>query len=157
MQTAYQTDGLRFSYPSDWEVTEEQQPDGLSIVASSGGTAFCSFLLMPERPPLARVLKMALQAFRESYDEIDSEEIECRIDGREARGLDIDFYCLELLNAAWLRAFRTGRYTIFMMFQSGFDEPDARAVFDAICASIDCNREIGASPDHQSVRHQRSD
>jgi hypothetical protein len=147
MLTAYQTDGLQFHYPSDWELTEEQQPDGLSIVVSGGGTtAFCSFLLMPERPPVARVLKLALAAFRETYDEIDSEELECRIDGRAARGMDVDFYCLELLNAAWLRAFRTGAYTVFVLFQSGFDEPDAREMFDAICASIDCNQEISAAP-----------
>ncbi|MBL8849460.1 MAG: hypothetical protein JNG89_07240 [Planctomycetaceae bacterium] len=146
MLTAYHTDGLQFQYPSDWELAEEQQPDGLSIVVSSPGTAFCSFLLMPERPPVARVLKTALEAFRETYDEIDSEDVECRIDGRAARGIDVDFYCLELVNAAWLRAFRTGKFTVFVLFQSGFDEPDARAIFDAICASIDCNSQIRTSP-----------
>jgi hypothetical protein len=144
MQSQYQTDGLKFAYPADWQVTEERQPDGLSIMVSGEGTAFCSCMLMPERPPVAKVLKTALDAFRESYDESDSEAVECRIAGRAARGFDVDFYCLELLNSAWLRAFRTGRYTVFLMFQSGFDEPEARAIFDSICASMDCNAEIGA-------------
>ena len=41
-------------------------------------------------------------------------------------------------------AFRTGRYTVFLFFQSGFDEPAAREIFDAICASLDSNAEIEA-------------
>jgi len=146
MSTLYQTDGLKFAYPSDWQVSEEHQPDGLSVMVSSGGTAFCSFMLMPDRPAVAKVLKTALEAFSESYDEIDSEAVECRLASRPARGFDVDFYCLELLNSAWLRAFRTGRYTVFMMFQSGFDEPDAREIFDEICQSLDCNAEIAAQP-----------
>jgi len=145
MQTLYQTDGLKFAYPSEWRVTEELQPDGQAIMVSSDGTAFCSFMLIPDRPAVAKVLKTALDAFRESYDEVDSEAVECRIASRPARGFDVDFYCLELLNSAWLRAFRTGRYTVFMMFQSGFDEPEARAIFDSICASLDCNAEISAT------------
>jgi hypothetical protein len=146
MQTLYQTDGLRFEYPPDWELTTEQLEDGLSIMVSGAGTTFCSFLLMPDRPAVATVLKNALDAYRESYDEIDSEAVEGRIADRPARGYDVDFYCLELLNSAWLRAFRTGRYTVFMMFQSGFDEPDARSIFDSICASVDVNAEVSADP-----------
>ena len=145
MLADYQTDGLRFEYPSDWDLTEEQRPDGLSVTVSSAGTAFCSFLLMPDRPAVATVLETALAAFQEAYDEIDSESVECRLASRATHGLDVDFYCLELLNTAWLRAFRTGRYTVFVLFQSGFDEPDARPIFDAICASLDCNAQISAS------------
>jgi hypothetical protein len=144
MSNEYRTDGLNFAYPSDWHLTEEQQPDGLSVMVSSAGTAFCSFLLMPERPPLKQVLDSALAAFRESYDEVDSDAVECRLAGRAARGFDVDFYCLELVNSAWLRAFRTGRYTVFMLFQAGFDEPEARSIFESICTSLDCNAEIGA-------------
>jgi hypothetical protein len=161
MQTQYHTDGLRFAYPSDWELTEEQQPDGLSVTVSSGGTAFCHFLLMPERPAVAKVLETALAAFRESYDEIDSESVQCRIADRAARGFDIDFYCLELLNAAWLRAFRTGRYTVFICSRPVSTGYDARQIFDAICASVDTlSHRIGAaasalrphhSPDHQTT------
>lgn len=146
MTAHYQTDGLSFEYPADWELSTEQLADGLSIMVSGVGTTFCSLLLMPERPAVATVLKNAMSAYHESYDEIDSEPVECRIADRPAKGHDVDFYCLELLNSAWIRAFRTGRYTVFMMFQSGFDEPDARSIFDAICASVDCNAEVGADP-----------
>ena len=144
MQTLYQTDGLSFAYPADWELSTEQLADGLSVLVNGAGTTFCSFLLMPERPAVATVLKNALEAFRDTYDEVDSEPVECRLASRAARGFDVDFYCLELLNSAWLRAFRTGKYTVFMLFQSGFDEPEARSIFDAICASLDCNAEIDA-------------
>lgn len=150
MPSEYQTDGLSFAYPPDWSLTEEQQPDGPSVMVSSDGTAFCSFMLMPDRPDVSHVLDTALAAFRESYDELDTEPVECRLASRDAQGLDVDFYCLELLNSAWLRAFRTGRYTVFMMFQSGFDEPDAREIFDEICQSLDCNAEIGSENSRRS-------
>lgn len=144
MQNEYRTDGLRFAYPSDWNLTEEQQPDGLSLMVHGDGTAFCSIMLMPDRPAIDHVLDTALGAFRESYDELDTEPVKCRLASRAARGIDVDFYCLELLNSAWLRAFRTGRYTVFIMFQAGFDEPDARSVFESICESLECNAEIEA-------------
>lgn len=144
MQAHYQVAGLQFAYPADWQISEEQTADGLSVMVSSGGTAFCSFLLMPDRPDVRTVLKSALAAFDESYEEVDSEPVECRLASRPARGYDVDFYCFELLNAAWLRAFRTGRYTVFLLFQAGFDEPHARDIFESICASLDANAEVGA-------------
>lgn len=144
MQAHYNTEGLQFAYPAEWTVSEEQTADGLSVMISSAGTAFCSVLLMPDRPEVRTVLKSALAAFDESYEEVDSEPVECRLAGRPARGYDVDFYCLELLNSAWLRAFRTGRYTVFLLFQSGFDEPHARDIFDGICSSLDCNAEVEA-------------
>ena len=144
MQTMYHTDGLQFAYPSDWELAEEQTANGLSITVSSTGTAFCQFVLMPDRPAVATVLKSAVAAFDETYEDVDSEAVECTLAGRPARGFDVDFYCLELLNVAWLWAFRTGQYTVFILFQAGFDEPAAREIFDAICASLDCNAEVGA-------------
>lgn len=144
MQARYHTEGLQFAYPADWTVSEEQTADGLSVMITSSGTAFCSFLLMPDRPDIRTVLKSALVAFDESYAEVDSEPVECRLASRAARGYDVDFYCLELLNAAWLRAFRTGRYTVFLLFQAGFDEPHARDIFDAICNSLDVNAEVEA-------------
>jgi hypothetical protein len=140
----YLLDELQFEYPSEWQLTEEQTADGQSVMVSSSGTAFCSIVVMPDRPPVATVLKSAVAAFEESYDDIETEAVECTLAGRPARGIDVDFYCLELLNVAWLRAFRTGRHTVFLLFEAGFDEPNAREIFDGICNSLECNAEVGA-------------
>lgn len=146
MQSICDLDGLRFAYPSTWELTQEQRDDGLAVMVSSSGTAFCSIMLMPERPSVDSVLRAALAAFRESYDDADSEPVSCRLASRPARGYDIDFFCLELVNSAWLRAFRTPQYTVFVLFQAGFDEPHAREIFESICNSLDCKSVKNPSP-----------
>lgn len=141
MPATYHTPGLTFQYSSDWELSEEQSAEGLSISFSSGdGSAFCSLTLLPDRPSAESAVEAALAAYRESYDDFDVYPVSCRIAARDAVGRDIEFFCMELVNTAWIRAFRTGRFTVLILGQSGPDEQRAaKRVFDTICRTLDCD------------------
>ncbi len=149
MPATYHTSGLTFQYPDGWELTEEQSAEGLSISLSADGSAFCSLTLLLDRPPAESAIEAALTAYRESYDDFDVYPVSCRIAARDAVGRDVEFFCMELVNTAWIRAFRTGRFTVVILGQSGPDEQRAaKRVFDTICRTLDCDS--GVTVDKQA-------
>lgn len=132
--------GLKFDYPAGWLVTEERSGEDVTLTAGDEGIAFWSVTLMPGRPDPKKVLKMALQAFEEAYNDLDISEVSDVLSGHEAVGIDIDFECLELLNVASLRSFVTQDSTFLIMYQTTSDELDElESVFEAMNRSFRCD------------------
>jgi hypothetical protein len=143
MSEVYRTAGLSFRYPSGWSVSEQSDDDRLTVTLEGGGTAFCALTLLYDRPDPELVLDAAAQAFREEYPEADVYPSAGTLAARPAAGRDVDFICLETCNTALLRAVRTGRFTLLLMFQSSDPELDeSRPVFDEVCRSLDCDSGI---------------
>lgn len=132
--------GMKFDYPADWLVTEENSGEDLTLTASDEGVALWSVTLMPGRPDPKTVLKMALRAFQDEYTEVDVTEVTDVLAGHAAEGIDIDFECLELLNVASLRSFVTEDSTFLIMYQTSSDELDElESVFEAMNRSFRCD------------------
>ena len=145
MSRVYQTDGLRFRYPTEWRALEEIGEEGRTVSLDGDDAAFCTITLLEGRPAVEDVLDAGVDAYREVYEDFDVEPIECQIAGRPARGRNVDFFCLELISSAWLRAFRTGANTVLIVFQSeGNDAENAREVFDMIVDSLDWESDVFA-------------
>jgi len=139
LHARYDNNGIRFSYPENWELQEETASGGTMISINSPGTSFWSVTLEFEGPDPKHVLQQAVEVFRDEYSELDVYPVETTISHRAAVGRDIEFVCLDLLNTACLRAFRTGRFTALVLYQ-GTDEEfeDTRDVLEAITASLEC-------------------
>jgi len=132
--------GMKFDYPAGWLVTEERSGEDLTLTAADEGVALWSVTLMPGRPDPKKVLKMALQAFEDEYNEVDVSEVGEVLSGHAAEGIDIDFVCLELLNVASLRSFITEDSTFLIMYQTTGDELDELTpVFEAMNRSFRCD------------------
>ena len=132
--------GLRFDYPAGWLVTEEHSGDDITLTAADEGVALWSVTLIPDRPDPKTVLKMALQAFQDEYNDVDVTEVSDVLSGHEADGIDIDFECLELLNVASFRAFTTEDSTFLIMFQTTSHElAELESVFEAMNRSFRCD------------------
>jgi hypothetical protein len=143
MSSTYRTTGLSFSFPPEWQASEQREDDRLSVTVFGEGTAFCTVTMLYDRPEPRQVLDAAVRAFREEYPEIDVYSADGRVASRPALGCDIDFICLELCNTALLRAFRTGRFTVLVLFQSSDAElPDTRPIFDQLCDSMNCDAAV---------------
>lgn len=129
--------GVRFEYPGCWEVEEQTVDDGVTLSIATGDTSFWSLTLLRDRPQVSNVLDTALQAFEDEYDQVEATPVSADIHGRTASGFDLEFVALELINSAAVRAFRTGRFTAFVLYQ-GFDREfeDLRAHLEAITASV---------------------
>ena len=140
--STFDNHGIQFHIPTGWEVTEQPGHDNDTTITLSDGAAFWSITLMWERPEIDRVLREAKTAFEEEYENADAVEVESQIAGREATGFDIHFVCLELVNSVHLRCVRTGRFTVFIMYQMTDHESEFyRPIFNEMTESLNLDND----------------
>ena len=140
MESTYQSHGVRFRYPNEWAVSEQQDEDQISITVSSPQTAFWTVTLFPGCPEPEDIVAAALDAFHEEYEELDDYPSRVRVCRRRTVARDVDFVCLELLNSAGIRAFRAGRFTVLVLFQLTESEREETApILDRITRSLSCS------------------
>lgn len=119
MSQTYAQHHIAFEYPDEWELAEEASPDEIQISVTSPYTTFWSLNLMRHRPSPSEVMRAVLAAFREEYAELDIYRTKpiaiCR---RKTLSRNIEFICLEVVNSAWARVFRTPEFTALLLYQS---------------------------------------
>lgn len=118
MDETYSGHGVQFSYPATWEISEQRQPGEVSITVSSPGTAFWNLTLFFDEPDPESIIEATLDAFREEYDELDIYPATAAVCRRPAVARDLEFVCLELLNSAWVRAFRAPEFSALVLYQA---------------------------------------
>ena len=137
MDTTYQAHGVNFRYPGDWLVSEEQTDEQLAITISSPLTAFWMVSLFPDCPEPGDVVDTVLEAFQEEYSEMDEYPSKARVGQHPTVARDIDFVCLDVLNLASVRAFRTPEFTVMVLFQLTEAERDETGpILDKITRSL---------------------
>ena len=138
MNPVFDAHGLKFTYPADWMLDEQDGDEEVTISLTNGKTSLWSVTLLFGRIPPQEVIDTALEAFRSEYGNIDEYAASVSLCEYPTIGVDIDFACLELNNSAFMRAFMTGRYTVFVLFQATDDEFDeTREVLEAITQSME--------------------
>ena len=139
MRNVYDSHGITFQYPADWVVTEQEQGDECLISVSGPGTSFWSVGLFRDRPHPDLVLETALAVFKDEYPDLDVYETEEELLGQQATGYDIEFFCLELVNTARLRAFLAEEFTVLVMCQADDTELETSTpLFEALSQSLTC-------------------
>jgi hypothetical protein len=140
MPAVFEQHGLRFAYPENWRVEEAPIEEGWSatVQSPSHGTAFLTISVHANRPSVQSLLDATLAALREDYPELEAEDASEQIAGHHARGKDVQFFSLDLVNNCWIRCFRTSRETVLILCQSSDLESDyAEPVLRAMRASIE--------------------
>lgn len=142
MDEIYQSNGVCFRYPGMWELSEEQNENEVTITVTSPETSFWSITILSERPNPEDVNESAVNAFREEYDELDIYPSEIELCHRTSVARDLEFVCLELLNSAFLRAFRTHRFSALVYYQGTDQElEETRTILEMITASLQCDED----------------
>lgn len=137
MQNVYHEHGVRFRYPSGWELTEQHVDNEVTITVSSPETSFWALVLHFEGPRPEDLIESALDAFREEYEELDIYSTEAMLCHRANVARDVEFVCFELINSAFLRAFRTGRFSALVLYQGTDHELEqTRETLESISASL---------------------
>jgi hypothetical protein len=78
-----------------------------------------------------------VEELEKEYDDLESEAASERIGEIETIGYDINFYCLDLTNTAWVRAWTNDKNTCLLMCQAEDREFDTLAkVFRAMTLSL---------------------
>lgn len=134
----YQSHGVQFEYPEDWELTETRDDTEIVITVQSPDTSFWLLTLVEDRPDPTRLAEAALEAFREEYDELDvypAEGLEEELIG----AWDLEFRCLEVYNSAWIRTFQTEEFSALILYQSSDKElEETREILQGMTASLCC-------------------
>jgi hypothetical protein len=139
MPASFDREGVSFAYPENWELDESPLDEGWSVAVQSPSpnTAFMVLSVHTERPTVQSVLDTALATLREDYADLESDPAEEEIAGRHARGLDVQFFSLDLVNNCWIRSFRTKTETILILCQaSDLEFAAAEPVLRAMRASL---------------------
>ncbi len=138
MPAIFERDGLRFRYPENWRLEENAATEGWSVTIQSPKTAFLLVNVYPDRPAVKEVLETTLAALREDYPDLEVREASERIAGHQAKGLDVQFFSLDLTNSCWIRGFRAQQSTVLVLAQTNdLELESAEPVLRAIRASVE--------------------
>jgi hypothetical protein len=137
MPATYEGFGLRFLYPENWQISEEQTDDAWSVYVQSPGTGFVQVIGHRGRPSVEEMLNSTIAALQEDYPDLEVEAVGERIAGRSVQGRDVRFISLDLITTCWLRCFRTPEATLMILCQVHDQEADQlEPVFRALRRSL---------------------
>ena len=148
----YEEHGVRFEYPDGWELSHEHHDEDFNVTVESGGTAFWMLSVLAGRPAAEDVVAAALESFKTEYDSLDVYESADRICLLPTVATEVDFYELEMVNRASLRACETDATTIFVLSQMADTEredvgPQLKAISDSLmCESDDADFDDESGP-----------
>jgi hypothetical protein len=152
MPATYAKLGIRFEYPENWSVDEQEARDTRNAVTVySPGGAFWSVNLQPtEAGDPAALVQGVVEAMRQEYPDIDIEQASQRIEGWELMGCEANFYCLDLTNTAQIHAVPSPFGTFVIVAQAEDREfAQLAPVFRAITVSL-LRNSLGSAGQHAS-------
>lgn len=138
MPSVYDKMGIRFLYPDNWTLDEEEALHGnKSVTVQSPGGAFWSIVLHPARTDPAELAVTALQVLKAEYEDSEAEPASEQIGQQSISGYDVSFFCLDFTNTALVRSFRIPGASCLVLCQAEDREFEALApVFRAITTSL---------------------
>jgi hypothetical protein len=137
MTQSFERSGIRFQYPTNWQIDTEDAGDGWTVTLQSPETAFILVSLRPDADTAAQVADEALTALRAEYPELDAEPALDNLAGQPAVGHDIDFLTLDTTILCRTRCIETTAGPLLVMGQmSEYDREQNEQVLRAICASL---------------------
>ena len=139
MPAEYDKLGIRFLYPENWRLDEEEAVHGDSTVTvySPDGGAFWTIVVHPAGADPRELTATGVRTMKEIYDSLEAEPVQETIAEQEMSGFDMHFYCLDLTNTAVLRSFSTPLATYVILYQAEDREwPQFEPVFQAMTHSL---------------------
>jgi hypothetical protein len=135
----YDDHGIRFVYPSDWEVEITDEGSVITVgLEHPGGIAFVLVRNDESCPDPEELADLALEAMRDEYPSLDVIAVNEMIDDHTVAGHDVEFFSLDIASAASIRSFRTPRRTLLVFGQwSDLGEDDLSEVVSGVFHSLE--------------------
>jgi hypothetical protein len=133
--------GIRFLYPDNWTLDEQEAISGnRSVTVYSPGGAFWSIAVYgPEVDP-SELATEALRSIKADYAGAEAEPASDEIAGQTLKGYDLNFFFLDMTNTALIRVFRWEGLTCLVLCQAEDREfKTIGPVFHAITTSLFTN------------------
>jgi len=138
MPGVYEKLGVKFLYPDNWILDEEDALQGqTSVTVYSPDGAFWSLMIHDRAVDPKDLATTILNTVKQEYTDFEAEPASDIIAGQELRGYDLNFYCLDLTNTGHIRAFRTDNASMAILAQAEDREyKTVEMVFRAITTSL---------------------
>jgi hypothetical protein len=138
MAATFQHNGMRFQYPENWRLEQDESEDGWTVTVQSLQTAFMVLTVNEELPATEEMLATALETLKTDYPELEAEDVVDTVAGQPAIGHDIQFISLDLTNTCWTRSFYSAAGTVLVLCQyNDLDNEIHEQVLRAMCASLE--------------------
>lgn len=138
MAAVYEDYGIRFRFPENWRLEQDEADAVTNISVTSPNTAFWSLTIHDASVTPQAAAETALAIMRDEYETLDAAAVSEPFGDWPAVGHDVHFLCLDLSNTCWIRAFRTPRHTLLVFCQVNDLELEAtEPVFQAIGTSLE--------------------
>jgi hypothetical protein len=128
---------VRFNYPDNWELEEQNLEGGIAISVTSPGGAFWTVTIYPRDISVEQATQAVLEGVRGAYPDVEVFEADEIIAGESLLGYEVNFICLDLTNTAQIRGFQRGAATFTILWQA--EDSDYRRlqeVFHAVTISL---------------------
>jgi hypothetical protein len=139
---------FRFLYPPNWKVEEAGDVSARIVeVESPDKMAWLSIRVQAFRSP-EEMIEEALEVMTGEYEELHSDAVEAAIDGRTARGYDLDFVSLDFPIGGVLRTIDTPEGALLVVGQwLEVDELDSSVSHADVIAAIMTSIELSFEDD----------
>lgn len=137
MTAIYEKLGVRFMYPANWEVVDDDPAgDPRTIAVHNQTGAFWSITAYRSGVGADEIASTALAALREEYADLEAEPRSEKIGQVDATGYEVQFYVEPFVAAARIRAFEHDSQMVLLLCQAEDQEFDRlQRVFDAMTLS----------------------
>jgi hypothetical protein len=138
MPAIYDRIGVRFMYPENWSITDEDEVGWpRSVTVQSQQTGFWSLHVYPPGHELKPVVKELIAAMQTEFDDIEVLPAKETFGETATTGVDLAFFYLDLLVEAKIRCVRTPSATLVWLYQAESREFEVmEPVFQAIAVSM---------------------
>ncbi len=138
MPAIYENLGVRFLYPENWSITDEEDVDWpQTVTLQSPQTGFWSLHVYPPASEFKPIVKELIAAIQEEFTDIEVLPAKETFGETPTTGVDLAFFYLDLLVEAKIRCLRTPSSTLVWLYQAESREFESmEAVFQAIAVSM---------------------
>ena len=135
----YDDHGIRFEYPSDWELEVTDEGSVITVgLEHPGGIAFALVRTDETCPDPDELADLALEAMRDEYPSLDVSPVSETFHDHSVTGHDVEFFSLDIASAASIRCFRTPRRTLLVFGQwSDLGDDDLSDVVSGLFRSLE--------------------
>jgi hypothetical protein len=137
MADTFDRDGVRFQYPSGWQLETEEDGDAWTASLQSESTAFLVVSYVPGIEDPSELVEAAVEGLRAEYPNLDAEDAVDTLAGQPAIGADVNFVHFDLTNTCWIRAVPSGDGAVLVMAQCTDEElPTEGATLKQVMSSL---------------------
>jgi hypothetical protein len=138
MPAVYEKLGVRFLYPENWAISDEQDEDWpRTVTLQSQDTGFWSLHVYPPDQEVKPIVKQLIAAIQEEFTDIEVLPAKETFGQTPTKGVDLAFFYLDLLVEAKIRCLSTPSSTLVWLYQAESREFEAiEPVFQAIAVSM---------------------